>query len=291
MRIVRKRTELVALIRRIRRAGHTIGFVPTMGALHEGHLSLIRQARRETDCVVLSIFVNPIQFDRPEDLRSYPRSLDRDVRLAREAGVDVVFIPSVRTMYPPDFQTYVEVTHLSRPWEGRFRPGHFRGVTTVVAKLFHLVQPDVAYFGQKDAQQARVVQQMIRDLDFPIRLKIMPTVREPDGLALSSRNRLLGPQDRRYAPLVFQALQEARRLIEWDCRRKETVLRRMKAILRKIPNGRVDYVALVDPDTLKEVSTLQGQIQALVAVWVGSVRLIDNCLISTKPKRGSVEHR
>jgi len=262
-----------------------------MGALHEGHLSLIRQARRETDCVVLSIFVNPIQFDRPEDLRSYPRSLDRDVRLAREAGVDVVFIPSVRTMYPPDFQTYVEVTHLSRPWEGRFRPGHFRGVTTVVAKLFHLVQPDVAYFGQKDAQQARVVQQMIRDLDFPIRLKIMPTVREPDGLALSSRNRLLGPQDRRYAPLVFQALQEARRLIEWDCRRKETVLRRMKAILRKIPNGRVDYVALVDPDTLKEVSTLQGQIQALVAVWVGSVRLIDNCLISTKPKRGSVEHR
>lgn len=284
MRIVRKPTDLARLVARARRAGKQIGFVPTMGALHGGHLSLIRRARSDNDLVVVSLFVNPIQFDRSGDLRRYPRSLQQDIRLCAQAGTDILFTPSVRQMYRPGFQTFVEVQELSRPWEGQSRPGHFRGVTTVVAKLFHLVQPDVAYFGQKDAQQARVVRQMIRDLDFPIRLRVMPTVREPDGLAMSSRNALLSPDERRQAALLFGALQEARRLIKWGHRRRMTILRRMRAILRG-SRLRSDYIALVDPETFREVSRIQRQVLILLAVWAGKVRLIDSCLIRTDAKR------
>lgn len=278
MRIVRKQTELPPLIRQARREGKRIGLVPTMGALHKGHLSLIQRARSDNDLVVVSLFVNPIQFDRSSDLRHYPRSLQHDVRLCAEAGTDLLFIPSARRMYPPSFQTTVEVRELSRLWEGRFRPGHLQGVATVVAKLFHLVQPDVAYFGQKDAQQARIVRQMIRDLDFPIHLQVMPTLREPDGLAMSSRNRRLSSDERRHAALLFHALQEARRLIKWGHRRKTAILRRMRAVLRH-PKIRVEYIALVDPKTFRQVSSIQGDLLILLAVWIGKVRLIDCCLI------------
>ncbi len=275
MRIVKRLDTLSRLIRRIRRSGKTIGFVPTLGALHEGHLSLIRRAAQETDSVVVSVFVNPIQFDRPSDFRLYPRSLKADARLAARAGAHLLFAPSQRAMYPKGFQTTVEVADLSRPLEGRLRPGHFRGVTTVVAKLFHLVQPDVAYFGQKDAQQARIVQQLIRDLNFPTRLQVLPTVREPDGLAFSSRNRRLSSVSRRPSRALFEALQEGRRLIQWGERRGFVVVRRMETLLKKQPSIKIDYVALVDPTTLEAVDRIRGTVWLLLAAWVGGVRLID----------------
>ena len=276
MRIVRRPKQLARLIRQMKSRGERIGFVPTMGALHEGHLSLIRRAVKETDRVVVSIFVNPIQFDRKTDLRSYPRPLKEDARLAAEAGADLLFVPSARAIYPPDFQTFVEVKKLSRPWEGRFRPGHFLGVTTVVAKLFHLVQPEVAYFGRKDAQQHRIVGQMIRDLNFDIRLKVMPTVREPEGLAMSSRNRLLSSDARRSSRALFHTLHEGRRLIQSGERRGSVVVRRMEGWIRRAaPGAKVDYAAAVDPQTLEPVSRIRKRVWLLLAVRIGGVRLID----------------
>jgi len=277
MRIVRRPADLRRLIRAAKRQGKQIGFVPTMGALHEGHLSLIRRARKETDLVVVSIFVNPIQFNRSSDLRSYPRTLGKDGRLAAAAGADLLFVPSARQIYPPGFQSFVEVTSLSRRWEGKLRPGHFRGVATVVAKLFNLVTPDAAYFGRKDAQQARIVRQMIRDLNFDIRLEVLPTVREPDGLAMSSRNRRLPTGARRAAAVLFQSLQEGRRLIECGHRRRNEILRRMRQVIRQARGVRIDYVAVVDPDTLEPLEVVRGKALLLLAVRVGKTRLIDCC--------------
>lgn len=282
MRIIRSVKALQAAIRRIKRKGETLGLVPTMGAFHEGHLSLIRRARAETDRVVVSLFVNPLQFNRHADLVSYPRVQRADAREAARAGVDILFIPTARSMYPPDFQTFVEVTRLSRPWEGRFRPGHFRGVTTVVTKLFHLVQPDHTYFGRKDAQQARIVQQLIRDLNFPIRLHLLPTRREKDGLAMSSRNRLLSSEARQSSRALFEALQEAQRLIKWGQRRASLLVRRMRARLRQVVGARIEYVAVVEPKTLLPVRRLKGTVWILMAVWVGKVRLIDGCAVRCK---------
>ena len=276
MQIIKSIKPLRQAIRRVKRADKTIGFVPTMGALHEGHLSLIRKAHKETDCVVVSIFVNPTQFDRRSDYRSYPRTLAQDARIAQGAGATLIFAPTNREMYPPDFQTFVEVESLSRPWEGLSRPGHFRGVTTIVTKLFHLVQPDIAYFGQKDAQQCRVVQQLIKDLNFDIRLRALPTVREREGLAMSSRNRLLSSSSRRPSRCLFHALQDARRLIEWGERRGYVVVRRMRQIIRREKGTKMDYVAIVNPKTLEPVEKLHGELQILLAVRVNSVRLIDN---------------
>ncbi|MBI3615991.1 MAG: pantoate--beta-alanine ligase [Candidatus Omnitrophica bacterium] len=276
MRIIKRIAELRQAVRGMKRRGRSIGFVPTMGALHEGHLSLIRKARRETDWVIVSLFINPIQFNRRSDFRSYPRVLAQDARKAAGAGADALFAPSAVEIYPPDFQTSVEVERLSRRWEGRSRPGHFRGVATVVAKLFHLVQPDIAYFGQKDAQQARIVRQMIRDLNFDIRLRILPTIRELGGLAMSSRNQLLSSSARRPSRLLFEALQEARRLIQWGERRGSVVVRRMRQIIHKSSKARIDYAAIVNPKTLEPVEKLQGKVQVLLAVWIGPVRLIDN---------------
>ncbi len=246
-----------------------------MGALHEGHLSLIRRARKETDLVVVSIFVNPIQFNNRADLRSYPRTLARDSRLAAVAGCDLLFVPPAAEIYPPGFQTFVEVTQLTRQWEGKLRPGHFLGVTTVVAKLFNLVQPEIAYFGQKDAQQTRVVGQMIRDLGFDIRLRVLPTVREPGGLAMSSRNAHLSPDERRAANLLFESLQEGKRLIEWHLRRGNEISRRMRALIQKVPGARVEYLAIVDPETLEPMRRVKRPAMLLLAVRVGKTRLID----------------
>ncbi len=283
MKIIRSLVDLRRVIRRVKKSGKTIGFVPTMGALHEGHLSLIRKARKETDFVVFSIFVNPIQFNRPADLKSYPRTLAQDARSAFRAGADILFTPATQAIYPPDFQTFVEVERLSRLWEGKFRPGHFRGVTTVVAKLFNLVQPDAAYFGQKDAQQARIIRQMIADLNFDIRLRVLPTVREPNGLAMSSRNKLLSSRARRSSRILFEALQQVRRLIECGERRRAVVERRMRqVILHRAPEARIDYAAIVDADTFEQVKRIRGTVQILVAVWIGDVRLMDEMILCTE---------
>lgn len=275
MKIIRRIAELRRAVRRAKRRGARIGLVPTMGALHEGHLSLIRRARKETDLVVVSIFVNPIQFNSRAELRSYPRALARDARLAAAAGCDLLFVPSAAEIYPPGFQTFVEVTRLTRRWEGKLRPGHFRGVTTVVAKLLNLAQPDAAYFGQKDAQQARVVRQMIRDLDFPVTLKVLPTVREPDGLAMSSRNARVSSEGRRRSTVIFQALQEGRRLIECGLRRENAILRRMRGTLRREPGIRVEYLGVVDPETLERMRRVRRPALLLAAARVGKTRLID----------------
>jgi pantoate--beta-alanine ligase len=251
-----------------------------MGALHAGHASLFEAARAETGFVTASIFVNPIQFGPTEDLARYPRSLDQDLDLCGQTGVDLVFAPAVATMYPPGFCTYVEVQGMTDGLCGRSRPGHFRGVTTVVLKLFNVVQPDAAYFGQKDAQQTRVIQQMVRDLNIPIRIRICPIVREPDGLALSSRNQHLDTDQRRHAAVLYLALQEARALIEAGERDAGRVRREIAGRITATPGAVLDYADIVDADTLKSVNELRGEMLVAVAAKFGATRLIDNIQLS-----------
>lgn len=268
-----------------KRQGAKVGFVPTMGYLHAGHLSLVAKARRFVTSrgrVVVSIYVNPRQFAPHEDLARYPRDLPRDTHLCREAGVDVLFLPSDAAMYPKNdatgFSTYVVEEQLSRGLEGASRPTHFRGVTTVVAKLFHLVQPDVAVFGAKDWQQAAVVQRMTRDLAFPLRVVVAPTVREPDGLAMSSRNRYLSARERAQAVALFQAIQQARRAVR--AARGGLPAAQLKAELKWLietrPAARVDYLEVFDPRTLKPLACARRGAQVAMAVFVGRTRLIDN---------------
>jgi pantoate--beta-alanine ligase len=268
--------EVRATVADARRRGLTVGLVPTMGALHEGHTSLIRAARAGTGFVVVSIFVNPTQFGPHEDLARYPRPLEKDLELCAAEGTDLVFAPTEEEVYPPDFRTYVEVHGLQDVFEGASRPGHFRGVTTVVLKLFNVVQPDVAYFGQKDAQQARLVRQLIRDLDVPVRLETCPTVREPDGLALSSRNRYLDDEQRRHATVLFQALEEARQRIEGGEREPGVVQRALAARLAAEPGAVLDYAAVLDADSLRPLERIAGAVLIVVAVKFGTTRLIDN---------------
>lgn len=262
-----------------RRRGLTIGLVPTMGALHAGHASLIRAARAETGLVVVSIFVNPTQFGPNEDLTRYPRPLEKDLQVCEQEGADVVFVPEVATVYPPGFCTYVEVHGLQDVLEGKTRPGHFRGVCTVVLKLFNVVLPDVAYFGQKDVQQVHIIQQMVRDLDVPVQLRICPTIRESEGLALSSRNQYLSPDERRRATVLSQALDEGRRLIERGEQDANIVQRSVQERIETTPGAVVDYVAVVDAATLQPVTRIQGSILIAVAVKFGTTRLIDNVQI------------
>jgi pantoate--beta-alanine ligase len=262
-----------------RAGGLSIGLVPTMGALHAGHASLIRAARAETDHVVVSIFVNPIQFGANEDFARYPRPLERDLELCAREKVDVVFHPEAATMYPQDFRTFVEVQGLQDVMCGPSRPGHFRGVATVVLKLLHMVQPDVAYFGQKDAQQARIIQQLVRDLDMPVRLRVCPIVREPDGLALSSRNRYLDPDQRRHAPALFRALSEAKTLAERGERDGQLLRRLLKERIEATPGAVLDYAVVVDANTLQPLERLGGEALMALAVKFGSTRLIDNVVL------------
>lgn len=279
-RLIRTIPALKQAVRRFKGAGRRIGFVPTLGALHDGHASLIRKAAAENDRVVVSVFVNPIQFDDPKDLRAYPRQLRQDAIRAVGAGADLVFAPSAAAMQPTGFQTGVEVSSLSRLWEGQFRPGHLRGVATVVTQLFHLVEPDTAYFGFKDAQQSRVVAQLIQDLHFPVRLRVLPTVREPDGLAVSSRNSRLSPVGRKRAAELFAALQETKRLIQSSKeRRSNALLSGLRRRLRSVPGLRIDYVAAVDPRTLQPLSHLRGTVWLLAAVRIEGVRLLDGCSV------------
>ncbi|GBD35886.1 Pantothenate synthetase [bacterium HR36] len=279
MHIVQKIPELRTLLQPARQSHQRIGFVPTMGALHEGHASLLRAARRETNCVVVSIFVNPTQFGPNEDYQRYPRTPEADYELCRKEGVDVVFSPSVEEIYPPGFCTWVEVTGLQDVLCGRSRPGHFRGVATVVLKLFNIVQPDVAYFGQKDAQQARIIRQMVRDLNVPVEIRVCPIVREPDGLALSSRNAYLSPQERQQATVLYRALCAARHLVEQDETDAERVRQHIVAIITTTPGASLDYAEIVDPETLQPVSRIDRPVLAALAVRIGSARLIDNMIL------------
>ncbi len=257
----------------------TFGLVPTMGALHEGHLSLVQRAREECDRVGVSIFVNPAQFGANEDLDRYPRDPDRDLKLLETLGADLVWMPAPETVYPPLYQTWITVEEVSKGLEGRQRPGHFRGVATVVAKLFNLFLPDRAYFGQKDAQQVVVVKRMATDLNFPVEIVICPTVRAPDGLALSSRNRYLGPEQRRAANVLHRALASAAAAYGNGERSSSRLCAAMMAILDTEPLARTEYVSAADPETLVEADCLASGALLSLAVRIGNVRLIDNRVI------------
>lgn len=263
-----------------RRLPGTVGFVPTMGFLHEGHLALVEQAKRENDHVVVSIFVNPTQFGPNEDFSRYPRDTERDTALLRAANVDLLLMPSVAEMYPTGAQTFIEVEQVSQGLEGERRPGHFRGVATVVAKLFNIVQPSRAYFGQKDAQQVAVVRQMVRDLLFPLELIVVPTQRAPDGLALSSRNVYLTPEQRAAAPVLFRALSAARERYENGVQSGPALREIMRNVLATEPGAQVDYVSAADANTLRELDgTTDQPILLSMAVRVGTTRLIDNLVL------------
>lgn len=254
--------------------------VPTMGYLHEGHLSLVRAARADCASVVVSIFVNPTQFSPTEDLAAYPRDLERDLALLESEGVDLVWIPTAESMYPNGYQTWVSVDEMTLPLEGSMRPGHFRGVTSVVAKLFNAVQPDKAYFGQKDAQQALVIQQMVRDLNFPLQVVICPIVREPDGLAMSSRNTYLAPQQRQAATVLWRALNAAHTAYRSGEKSGECLRQVMADTINAEPLARLQYVSCADPQTLQEIEGgIQGRALLSMAVFVGKTRLIDNILL------------
>jgi len=262
-----------------RRANATIGLVPTMGALHAGHVRLIEEARHECQAVVVSIFVNPLQFDREDDLRRYPRRLDEDRQLCERFGVDLVFVPSVDEMYPVPLECTIDVGHLADHLCGKYRPGHFAGVATVVMKLFGIVQADRAYFGEKDAQQLAIIRRLVADLNVPVHIVGVPTVRERDGLALSSRNAQLGPAERQSAIALFRALQAADRHIASGDTDAEQVKRLAAAeIPPDNPSLRLEYLEIVDPDTMQPVSVLTGPVRVAGALWVGSTRLIDNVL-------------
>jgi pantoate--beta-alanine ligase len=256
-----------------------IGLVPTMGYLHEGHISLARRARAECKSVAVSIFVNPTQFGPNEDLAKYPRDLERDLRLLEDAEVDLVWAPTAEIMYPPGFQTWVEVQEVTRPLEGAQRPGHFRGVTTVVAKLFHAVQPSKAYFGQKDAQQAAVIRQMTRDLNFPVEIVVCPIVREPDGLAMSSRNVYLNPDQRKAATVLYRALSAAKASYEKGERKAGKLRKVMTEVLAAEPLVATQYVSCADYETLEELEQVTGKALLSMAVFMGKTRLIDNTVL------------
>ncbi len=274
--VVRTVQEVRRHLEPLRAEGERIGFVPTMGALHRGHLSLVEACARECDATVVSIFVNPTQFGPHEDYDKYPRTLEKDLEALAPWGVDLVFAPTVEEMYPPGFQTQVLVSGVTELWEGRSRPGHFAGVTTVVAKLFHIVQPHVAYFGHKDYQQSVVVRQMVRDLNLPVEIRVCPTVREEDGLALSSRNAYLSPEQRQQALVLSRSLRLAEQMIQQGQRRTETILAEMKKLYDQQPDVRLDYLAVVEPDSLLPVEEVTGPVVVLTAAWVGQTRLIDN---------------
>ncbi len=256
-----------------------IGFVPTMGAFHEGHLALMRQAKRECDYVVVSLFVNPLQFGPKEDFAAYPRPMALDRKQAQAAGVDLLWTPAAEEVYPSPYRTFVDVEEITRRWEGAVRPGHFRGVATVVAKLFQVVQPDRAYFGQKDYQQTRVIRQMVKDLHFAVSIRIFPTVREKDGLAMSSRNQRLSPAERAAAPILFKALKQAKDRIRQGIHESFPLLQEVEASIQAEPLARIDYAALCDPASLEPIERIQKEAVLLLAVKIGSVRLIDNLLI------------
>jgi len=276
MQVVGPILEIRALRQQL---GGSVGFVPTMGYLHEGHLALVKQARVENFAVIVSIYVNPTQFGPREDLGTYPRELDRDLELLREEGVDIVFVPSDDEMYPPEFSSWVDVEKVTERLEGASRPGHFRGVATVVAKLLNIVQPTKAYFGQKDAQQAAVIKRMVADLNMGIEIVVVPTVRESDGLAMSSRNIYLNPGERQAATILFKALTLAQQLSQGGEKDAGKIRRQMTSLIQKEPLAQIDYVSIADAETLEELNSIDRPALAYLAVRIGKTRLIDNMLL------------
>ena len=277
--------ERLVDLRAARAACPKVGLVPTMGYLHEGHLSLLRAARAENDFVVMSLFVNPAQFAPNEDFASYPRDTARDLELARAEGVDAVYMPSVEEVYPADFDTWVDAGQIARRWEGEKRPGHFRGVATVVLKLLQIVQPERAYFGQKDFQQLLVVRKMVRDLNVPVEIVGCPTIREPSGLALSSRNFYFSPEQRLRASVISRSLRRAEELAAAGERRVEVLIGAIEQVLSEEPEARIDYLAIVDPATLEPLERVEGEARVLAAVYFDRVRLIDNWPLSAPVAR------
>ncbi len=277
--VVQRVGELRAALGRLRRAGRRIGLVPTMGALHEGHLSLVRAARAECDVCVVSIFVNPTQFGPAEDLEAYPRTLEADLAALAPFGVEFALVPPVEEVYPPDHATRVEVGGVAEPLEGLCRPGHFSGVATVVLKLLNMVQPDAAYFGQKDFQQWLVIRRMVEDLNVPVEIRRCPIVRESDGLAMSSRNTYLSPESRQRALVLSKSLRLAEDLVASGERDAGTIAARMREVVLSAEDARIDYIALADPETLAPVQLIEGRTLAALAVNIEGTRLIDNCLL------------
>ena len=271
--------EIQACVAACRQKGMSVGFVPTMGAFHLGHLSLMNQARRENDAVIVSIFVNPLQFSAGEDYDRYPRRLQQDQKMAESECVDVLFAPSVAEMYPKGFDTHVDQTDLPAKLCGAFRPGHFRGVMTIVCKLFNIVQPDTAYFGQKDYQQYLIIRRMATDLNLGVRVRLMPTVREEDGLAMSSRNVYLGPKQRKDAACLYRALKRAEDMVVNGESSAARVTTEMKRIIGRVKGTRIEYIAIVNSDTLEPVKEIKGKTLVALAVRVGKARLIDNIIV------------
>ena len=279
MHLISSAAEMTALSKEARRSGKRIGFVPTMGALHAGHISLVRAARAQSDVVVASIFVNPTQFGPNEDFSKYPRTFDADCALLEKEQTDYVFHPSVEEMYPKGATTWVAVEGLSEKLDGRSRPGHFRGVTTVVAKLFNIVQPDMAFFGQKDAAQVAIIRKMVRDLDMDVEIVVCPIVREADGLAMSSRNAYLSPEQRRCAAVLHRALMRLQMLMDRGEASSSTLIAAGRQVMAEEPAAKLDYFEIVNPETLDPVGEISGGALIAVAAWVGSTRLIDNMLV------------
>ncbi|MCA9403562.1 MAG: pantoate--beta-alanine ligase [Candidatus Omnitrophica bacterium] len=283
MRQISSLSSLRRQLEKFRTKKESIGFVPTMGALHDGHLSLIRRSRRENRRTVLSIYVNPIQFDaKKEDFSSYPRPKKKDILLAKKENVDIIFLPTDRVMYPKGFSSFIATTGLTDTLCGKSRPGHFRGVTTVVGKLLNMVQPTRIYLGQKDAQQAIVINRMMEDLNFPVKAVICPTVREADGLAMSSRNAYLSPQHRREAPFLYKSLADARRRIRAGERKAAVIKRFIRGSISAHTGGAIDYVECVDLQSLKPVTYLSGKVLIAIAVKFAKARLIDNVIVQLR---------
>jgi pantoate--beta-alanine ligase len=278
-KLVHTVAELRHALDAVRADGRSIGFVPTMGALHEGHLSLVRESKKRCDYTVVSIFVNPSQFAPGEDLGGYPRTLESDLDALAKCEAELVFAPSDSDMYGPEHATWVEVGTVAEPLEGRSRPQHFRGVATIVLKLLNMAGADVAFFGQKDYQQAMVIRRMVEDLDVPTEIRVCPIVREPDGLAMSSRNAYLSPQARRQSLVLWKSLQLARQLVEQRERSAEVIVRRMRAVIATAEDASIDYVALVDPGSLQPVDEVSSATLAALAVNIDNTRLIDNCIL------------
>jgi pantoate--beta-alanine ligase len=279
MKLIKTIEEMRAFRNATRKSGQRLGLVPTMGALHEGHLSLVRAARDNSDIVAASIFVNPTQFGPNEDFAKYPRNLESDSEMLEREQVDIIFAPSVEDMYPAGAVTWVTVEGMSDRLCGRSRPGHFRGVTTVVSKLFHIIEPDAAFFGQKDAAQVAIIRRMVRDLNMPVSIEVCPIIRESDGLALSSRNAYLNPGERKSALVLYRSLRRAQELFDHGERDSAKLIAAGKQEFVKEPSARLDYLEIVEPDTLEPVPSIAKRALIAVAAFIGNTRLIDNILV------------
>ena len=279
MEVITKINEMRIRVLSVKDSKKSIGFVPTMGALHDGHISLMRSARKENDELIVSIYLNPTQFDNNEDFDKYPRQLDKDIEIIRKENADVVFAPSNEEIYPNGFCTNVRQNRLTEALCGRVRLGHFNGVTTIVTKLFNIIKPDRAYFGQKDYQQSAVIKRLVADLNMNIDIKVCPTVREEDGLALSSRNKRLNLEERQSALCLYDSLLKARAMFDSNIRDTKNIIKEMTSVIKKTKHTKIDYISIVNERTLEELSLIDGKALAAVAVWIGNTRLIDNTIL------------